>query len=93
MGAYGADLWALTVKFSKKAEKAYNKLPNEVRRRIDVKLDYLSLTPRGSDTKKLQGYSSAYRTRVGTYRIVFEIEDDELIVWILDVGHRGRIYS
>ncbi|TMO42599.1 type II toxin-antitoxin system mRNA interferase toxin, RelE/StbE family [Pseudoalteromonas ruthenica] len=84
---------AYEVKFSKKAEKAYGKLPNEVRRRIDTKLDYLRLTPRGTDTKKLQGYANTYRTRVGTYRIVFEIEDGELIVWILDVGHRGRIYS
>ncbi len=81
------------VKFSKKAEKAYSKLPAEVRQRIDTKLDYLRLTPRGLDTKKLQGHANAYRTRVGTYRIVYEIDDGALIVWILDVGHRGDIYG
>lgn len=84
---------AYQVKFSKKSEKAYANLSSEIRRRIDAKLDYLRLTPRGNDTKKLQGYANAYRTRVGTYRIVFEIQDDELIVWILDVGHRGGIYA
>lgn len=81
------------VKFSKKAEKAYNKLPGNIRARIDQKINYLQNTPRGSDTKKLVGHTNAYRTRVGSYRIVYEIEDNELLVWILDVGSRGSIYQ
>jgi mRNA interferase RelE/StbE len=84
---------AHTVKFGKKAEKAYNKLPADVRFRIDQKISYLSHTPRGSDTKKLKGYENTYRTRVGTYRIVYEIDDGDLVVWIVDVGHRGNIYK
>lgn len=82
-----------SVRFGKKAEKAYKKLPADVRFRIDQKLTYLKHTPRGSDTKKLQGYENAYRTRVGTYRLVYEIDDGDLIVWIVDVGHRGNIYK
>lgn len=81
-----------TVKFSKKAEKAYKKLPGEVRLRIDQKLNYLRNTPKGHDTIKLRGDENAYRTRVGTYRIVYEIEDDKLLVWIVDVDHRSNIY-
>jgi len=81
------------IKFSKKATKAYKKLPGEIQRRIDEKLNYLRLSPRGKDTKKLVGMQTAYRTRVGTYRIVYEIEDNKLLIWILDVGHRGAIYK
>jgi len=81
------------IKFSKKAEKEYKKLPADIRIRIDQKLNYLRLTPRGPDTKKLVGEENAYRTRVGTYRIVYEIEDNQLLVWILDVGQRGSIYK
>lgn len=81
------------VKFSKKAEKAYKKLPAVVKVRIDQKIAYLQSTPKGIDTKKLTGYENTYRTRVGTYRIVFEIEDENLIVWVLDVGTRGGIYQ
>lgn len=81
------------VQFSKKAEKSYNKLPGNIRVRIDQKLDYLRATPRGTDTKKLSGVEDTYRTRVGKYRIVYEIEDDKLIVWVVDIGHRGEIYS
>ena len=80
-------------KCSKKAEKEYKKLPADIRLRIDQKLNYLRLTPRGPDTKKLVGEENAYRTRVGTYRIVYEIEDNQLLVWILDVGHRSSIYK
>ncbi len=81
------------VKFSKKAAKVYQKLPGVVQTRIDEKLTYLRASPRGTDTKKLSGDANAYRTRVGTYRIVYEIEDNELLVWIVDVGHRSSIYN
>ncbi|MGH1472036.1 MAG: type II toxin-antitoxin system RelE family toxin [Cellvibrionaceae bacterium] len=81
------------VKFSKKAEKAYKKLPATIRSRVDNRINYLRITPRGQDTKKLAGPINSYRTRVGSYRIVYEIEDDTLLVWILDVGSRGGIYQ
>ncbi len=84
---------AYEVKFSKKATKAYKKLPGDIRYRIDQKISYLRHTPRGHDTKKLVGHENAYRTRVGSYRIVYEIEDEKLLVWILDVGSRGSIYQ
>ena len=84
---------AYEVKFSKKAEKAYKKLPGDIRQRIDQKINYLRATPRGHDTKKLVGQENVYRTRVGSYRIVYEIEDNKLLVWILDVGPRGSIYQ
>lgn len=79
------------IKFSKKAEKSYRKLPIPIKIRIDQKLEYLKNTPRGADTKKLVG-EDAYRTRVGDYRIVYEIDDKKIIVWIVDVGPRGSIY-
>lgn len=81
------------VKFSKKAEKAYKKLPGSIKLRIDQKINYLRMSPRGNDTKKLAGQVNSYRTRVGSYRIVYEIEDGKLLVWILDVGARGAIYK
>ncbi|HOQ24983.1 MAG: type II toxin-antitoxin system RelE family toxin [Bacillota bacterium] len=47
---------------------------------MDQKLAYLQVTPRGGDTKKLTGYTNVYRTRVGDYRIVYEILETDLIV-------------
>lgn len=81
------------VTFSTRAEKAMRKLTPQARARVEQKLAYLRMTPRGHDTKKLAGEENQYRTRVGDYRILYEIKDAELIVWVLDVGPRGGIYD
>jgi mRNA interferase RelE/StbE len=36
--------------------------------------------------------TGALRIRVGDYRIVYEVEDDRLVVLVIDVGHRREIY-
>lgn len=81
------------VKFSKDAEKFYNKLSGDMRGRIDQKMNYLSTSPRGHDTIKMAGADNAYRTRVGGYRIVYEIYDDKLLVWVVEIGARGGVYK
>lgn len=44
------------------------------------------------DIKALQGHSSRWRLRVGDYRIVYTIEDGQLIVWVMTVGNRSDVY-
>ncbi|MCO5966857.1 type II toxin-antitoxin system RelE family toxin [Actinoallomurus soli] len=44
------------------------------------------------DIKALQGHASRWRLRVGDYRIVYTIEDQQLIVWVLTVGNRREVY-
>jgi len=83
---------AYIVKFSSQAVKDYRKLTPEMKRRVDQKLDYLRATPRGPDTKKLAGSDNLYRVRVGDYRIVFEIHDAELVVWIVRIKPRDSVY-
>jgi len=58
-----------------------------------------ALTPLGddprrqdADIKKLTGYSDRYRLRVGDYRIIYEIADEQLIILIVGVGHRREAY-
>lgn len=50
--------------------------------------------PRRSDTdiKKLAGYDDRYRLRVGDYRVIYDIEDQQLIILVVGVGHRREIY-
>jgi mRNA interferase RelE/StbE len=42
--------------------------------------------------RKLKGSSDEYRIRVGDYRVVYAIDDDDLIVLILAVAHRRDVY-
>lgn len=50
--------------------------------------------PRRPDTdiKKLAGYDDRYRLRVGDYRVIYDIEDKQLIILVVGVGHRREIY-
>ena len=45
------------------------------------------------DIKKMKGYQSRYRLRIGDYRIVYEIIEERLIVLVLAVGSRGDVYK
>jgi mRNA interferase RelE/StbE len=44
------------------------------------------------DIKAIQGHSSRWRLRVGDYRVVYTIEDGQLIVWVMAAGHRRDVY-
>ena len=48
--------------------------------------------PRPDGVKKLKGYENTYRIRVGSYRVIYEIEDREMIVLVLSSIHRQDAY-
>jgi mRNA interferase RelE/StbE len=48
--------------------------------------------PRPHGSEKLKGSRDQYRLRVGTYRVIYEIRDDRLIVLVLRIGHRKDVY-
>ncbi len=48
--------------------------------------------PRPPGCRKLAGYDSVYRVRVGVYRILYEIEDRRVTVIVLKIGHRKDVY-
>ena len=75
------------------AEKALARIPNPYRRRIARAIDGLARTPRPAGCAKLTGADDAYRIRVGDYRVVYEIADKVLIIFIIRVGHRKDVYS
>jgi len=75
------------------AEKALAKIPNPYRRRIANAIDGLASSPRPSGCVKLVGAQGAYRIRIGDYRIVYEIVDKVLIVYIVRIAHRKDVYN
>ncbi|HDX9708026.1 TPA: type II toxin-antitoxin system RelE/ParE family toxin [Bacillus thuringiensis] len=52
----------------------------------------LAIPPEG-DIKSMKGYTDLYRLRVGTFRILFEINHDEKVKHIQAIGNRGDIYK
>ena len=61
------------------------------RQQIIKRIGLLADNPRPAGCTKLSGYDR-YRIRQGSYRIVYGIEDDELVVYVVRVGHRKDIY-
>jgi mRNA interferase RelE/StbE len=59
----------------KQVEKQINVLPQQVVSRIKQHIDVLRTDPRPYGVKKLKGYVNTYRVRVGSYRIIYTIND------------------
>ena len=74
----------------KKAKKFIDKLPVTEKQRIIKAIEKL---PEGEDVKKLRGYEGIFRLRVGSYRIIYEVDNDKFIVIVVAAGNRGQIYK
>ena len=60
--------------------------------RIVKAINDLANNPRPNGYKKLTG-RSGYRIRIGDYRVIYNIEDNILTIFIIEIGHRKDIYD
>ena len=74
------------------AARQLGKLDPQARRRIQAAIELLGAEPRPPAAIRLAGGAGEWRIRTGDYRIVYEIEDDQLIVLVVRVGHRREVY-
>ncbi len=81
------------VAYKKKAEQALSKLPHNLARRIREKVDKIALNPyaQHNNVTKLRD-RPGYRLRVGDWRVVYDINDGELIILVLKIAPRGKVY-
>ncbi len=80
------------VTFKKSVAKDLRAIPNQDIRRILQRIEAIAVDPRGEGCVKLSG-QERYRVRQGVYRIVYEIQDDRLVVHVVKVGHRSSVYA
>ncbi len=78
--------------YKKKAIKALSKINEPYYSAIIKEIDQLAYNPRPFGYKKLTG-RNGYRLRVGNYRIIYDIIDNQLIIEIVNIGSRGGIYG
>ena len=81
------------VEISKRALKQLNKLSSELQERIQAKIDDLASEPRPNGVKKLNNRENGYRIRIGDYRILYDIYDDILLITVVEIGHRSKVYK
>ncbi len=75
------------------AGRDVDKLPRHVLSDLRDAIAALASNPRPHGCKKLRGASGMWRIRVGSYRVVYEIDDDARVVRIARAGHRREIYD
>jgi len=80
------------IEIKKSATKEIAKLPKDMLKRILDKIQSLENEPRPSGCKKLSA-DEKYRIRVGNYRVLYSIEDEKLVIYIVKVGHRKDVYG
>lgn len=79
------------IEVKKSAAKEIAHLPRKDTQAVLARISALAENPRPPDCKKLSA-QDRYRIRCGDYRILYSIEDDILIVYIVKVGHRKEVY-
>ena len=77
--------------FQPTAEKELNAIPRKLAGQVIGKIDLLVNNPQPMGVKKLKNDIS-YRIRVGTYRVIYEIDDKNKIVTVYKIRHRKDVY-
>lgn len=82
---------AYKIFFKESVQKDLNAIPKKDVNKILDRIKALAEDPRPPGCEKLTG-QQRFRLRQGRYRILYSIQDDELTVWVVKIGHRKDIY-
>jgi mRNA interferase RelE/StbE len=79
--------------FHPAARDELRKVPRETALRILAKLADLETDPYGYKTTALVSQPDRRRLRIGDYRVIYTVENAELVVWVVHVRHRSTVYD
>ena len=82
--------WQIVMK--RQPEKMLRRLPQNLGRRIDRAILSFVDDPQPANAKKMVGYDDLYRIRIGSWRVVYAIEGDRLIILVIRIAPRGSAY-
>ena len=80
------------VAFARSARRELMRLPEQTAVRILSRIDSLISDPRPPGSRKLRGHDALWRVRVGDYRVVYDVSDNDRRVEIVAVRHRSAAY-
>ncbi len=84
-----------TINFTKSAKKEFLKLPKKTQTNFEEILLLLAKNPYTEilKIKKLKGQEDLFRVRSGDYRLVYFINNKEVVVIVIKIGHRKDVYE
>ncbi len=84
----------IEIRLSKQAQKILQALQRQDRQRIIETLEELRETPfpAHTDIKKIKGMADTYRIRIGRYRVIYHIDWEENVIYVMKIDKRSRVY-
>ena len=79
--------------FSKTAEKFLDKLDLKTKQHILLKIKELKTNNQNLDIKKLKSRNILYRLRIGSFKIIYTLRHEVIIIYIVVIGYRKDIYQ
>ncbi len=83
---------AYRVAFTRRAERQFEALPAQVKRRLAARIDHLQAEPRPRGAVLLSGRERIHRLRIGPYRVLYQVDDERGVVLVLAIAHRREVY-
>ncbi len=80
------------IDYKKAARKELKKLDQSARERIGAAIDALGSEPHPPGSRKMVGSEALFRIRVGDYRVIYEVQNKLLTIFVIRIGHRKDIY-
>lgn len=82
------------ISYAKEATKSLQRMPRNTSKLIREKLEVVAANPYVDhpNAKKLQG-REGYRLRVGDWRVVYKIQNEQLIIIVMKIASRGEVYK
>lgn len=84
-------IWQVLI--SHQAEKTLRRLDATLRARIDQAIHGLASDPFPANSRKLVGYADDYRLRVGDWRIIYTVRQQQLVILVVKIASRGQVYK
>ena len=81
------------IRLAPAAVRQLRKLDPPGRRRVQAAIDLLAEDPRPPGARQLVGGAGEWRVRTGDFRIIYDIRNGELLVLVVEVGHRRDVYE
>jgi mRNA interferase RelE/StbE len=83
---------AYRIELTPRAQRDFKKLPRHIQPQVARKIDSLAEEPRPHGAEVLADTDDLYRIRSGDYRVIYQIQDDVLLVLVVQIGDRRDIY-
>jgi len=80
------------ITFARSARKELERFSADVVNQMFPKIEALAQDPRPPGCRKLRGFEYLWRIRIGDYRVIYQVFNDEMVIDIVAVRHRSQAY-